>query len=63
MHSAGATRSHTASVLGAGEAQQVTQCPEQRHIGIGFDAALTAIHNEDIGWHTDSAPGFGTGFG
>src|SRR6185436_7070731 len=36
----------TAAILGSGEAEQIAQDPEQRHLGVGIDVVRDAIDGE-----------------
>ena len=50
VHGAGAALGHAAAELGAGEAEQVAQHPEQRHVGRRVDFALGAVDGQFHGF-------------
>ena len=53
VHGAGAALRDAAAELGAGEAEQVAQDPEQRHVGWRVDFALGAVDGQ---FHRHSLP-------
>src|SRR5437879_5102403 len=55
MDGAGAAQRLPATVLGAGQAEQIAEHPQERHVGIGVDDTLDAV---DVELH-GRAPSFG----
>src|SRR5215471_19209429 len=51
VNGAGATNAHPTAVFSACELQQIAQHPEQRHVRLGRDLELTAVHLQDIVRH------------